>query len=69
MDLYVGTSGYNYKEWKGHFYPEKFPDKEMLDFYGKQFNSVEINNTFYRVPKADVVISWAEKVPPEFRLC
>ena len=57
MDLFVGTSGYNYKEWKGHFYPEKFPDKEMLDFYGKQFNSVEINNTFYRVPKADVVKS------------
>lgn len=57
MDLFVGTSGYNYKEWKGHFYPEKFPDKAMIDFYGKQFNSVEINNTFYRVPKADVVIS------------
>ena len=67
MDLFVGTSGYNYKEWKGHFYPQKFADKEMLDFYGKQFNSVEINNTFYRVPKADVVISWAEKVPTEFR--
>ena len=67
MDLFVGTSGYNYKEWKGHFYPEKFPDKEMLDFYGKQFRSCEINNTFYRVPKADVVLSWAEKVPPEFR--
>ncbi len=67
MELYVGTSGYNYKEWKGHFYPEKFPDKEMLNFYGGHFGSVEINNTFYRVPKPDVVKSWADKVPPEFR--
>ena len=67
MDLYIGTSGYNYKEWKGPFYPEKFPDREMLDFYGQRFNSVEINNSFYRVPKPDVVVSWAERVPGNFR--
>ena len=67
MELFVGTSGYNYKEWKGPFYPEKQSDKEMLDFYGTQFRSVEINNSFYRVPKPEVVLSWAEKVPDSFR--
>lgn len=67
MDLYVGTSGYNYKEWKGPFYPERFADKEMLGFYSSHFASVEINNTFYRVPKPEVVTSWAEQVPEKFR--
>ena len=67
MDLFVGTSGYNYKEWKGHFYPQKFADKEMLGFYSGHFDSVEINNTFYRVPKPEVVTSWAEQVPQAFR--
>ena len=67
MELFVGTSGYNYKEWKGPFYPEKMADKEMLSFYGERFRSVEINNSFYRVPKPDVVQGWAERVPDEFR--
>ena len=67
MKCYVGTSGYNYKEWKGPFYPEKFPDKEMLGYYAERLNTVEINNTFYRVPKPHVVESWVEKVPPGFR--
>ncbi len=67
MDLFVGTSGYNYKEWKGPFYPEKMPNKEMLAFYGEQFRSVEINNSFYRVPKPDVVHNWAETVPEGFQ--
>ena len=67
VDLFVGTSGYNYKQWKGPFYPEKISDKEMLGFYGEQFNSVEINNSFYRVPKPDVVRGWAEQVPSSFR--
>jgi uncharacterized protein YecE (DUF72 family) len=49
MQLLVGTSGYNYKEWKGPFYPEKLPDKEMLSYYGQHFSSVEINNSFYGV--------------------
>jgi len=66
-DLYVGTSGYNYKQWKGSFYPEKISDKQMLDFYGEQFRSVEINNSFYRVPKPEVVQGWAERVPASFR--
>ena len=67
VDSYVGTSGYNYKGWKGPFYPKRFPDKEMLGFYGERFNTVEINNSFYRVPKPDVVKSWARSVPDTFR--
>jgi uncharacterized protein YecE (DUF72 family) len=67
MNLYVGTSGYSYKEWKGTFYPEDLPDKQMLRFYGERFRSVEINNTFYRMPKASVLESWAAEVPGEFK--
>lgn len=67
MDLYVGTSGYNYKEWKGPFYPEKLAAGDMLSFYAEQFNSVEINNSFYRVPKPDVVRNWAETVTEGFQ--
>ncbi len=67
MEFYIGTSGYNYKGWKGPFYQEKFADKDMLEFYGQHFKSVEINNSFYHVPKPDVVKAWAEQVPEEFR--
>ena len=51
MNLYVGTSGFSYKEWKGSFYPKELPDKQMLHYYGEHFRTVEINNTFYRMPK------------------
>ena len=67
MNLYVGTSGYSYKEWKGPFYPDDLPDKEMLRFYGERFRSVEINNTFYRMPKASVLEAWAAEVPADFK--
>ena len=67
MELYVGTSGYAYKPWKGSFYPEDLPDKQMLHYYGERFRSVEINNTFYRMPKASVLEAWAADVPPEFK--
>jgi uncharacterized protein YecE (DUF72 family) len=67
MNLYVGTSGYSYKEWKGPFYPEDLPDKLMLRFYGERLRAVEINNTFYRMPKPSVLEGWAEEVPPEFK--
>src|SRR6266704_1736657 len=52
MHFHVGTSGYSYKEWKGSFYPEKLPQKDMLSYYSQRFSTVEINNTFYRMPKA-----------------
>ena len=67
MNLYVGTSGYSYKEWKGTFYPDELPDKQMLRFYGERFRSVEINNTFYRMPKASVLETWAAEVPADFK--
>ena len=67
MTLYVGTSGYAYKEWKGVFYPQDLPEKEMLRYYASQFRTVEINNTFYRMPKTAVVASWAAEVGPDFR--
>jgi len=66
MKIYVGTSGYAYKEWKGRFYPEKISPKEMLRFYSGRLGTVEINNTFYRMPKESVLKSWAEQVPGDF---
>jgi uncharacterized protein YecE (DUF72 family) len=65
--LFTGTSGFAYKEWKGSFYPEKLPDAKMLDFYAQSFRSVEINNSFYRMPKRTVLEDWAARVPAEFR--
>ncbi len=67
MNLYVGTSGYSYPEWKGTFYPEDMPEKKMLRFYAERFGSVEINNTFYRMPKASVLQAWAAEVPANFK--
>ncbi|MDH3207532.1 MAG: DUF72 domain-containing protein [Gemmatimonadota bacterium] len=67
MELHVGTSGYSYKEWKGPFYPEDLSAKDMLSYYGERLNAVEINNTFYRLPKASVLEGWASQVPEAFR--
>jgi uncharacterized protein YecE (DUF72 family) len=65
--IYVGTSGYSYKEWKGSFYPEKLSPKEMLSYYSQRFKAVELNNTFYRLPQPEMVESWKAQVPPDFR--
>jgi uncharacterized protein YecE (DUF72 family) len=67
MDILVGTSGYSYKEWKGEFYPEDLSPSKMLRFYGDRFRTVEINNTFYRMPSRKVLAGWAEEVPEGFR--
>lgn len=67
MDLYVGTSGYSYKEWKGSFYPKDLPAKQMLRYYGERFGAVEINNSFYRMPTALALEAWARDVPPGFK--
>jgi uncharacterized protein YecE (DUF72 family) len=67
MNLYVGTSGYSYKEWKGAFYPLDLPNKQMLRYYGERFRAVEINNTFYRMPEASVLEAWAGAVPADFK--
>jgi uncharacterized protein YecE (DUF72 family) len=67
MKLYVGTSGYSYKEWKGSFYPEKIPAAEMLSYYAARLPAVELNNTFYRMPRAELIESWKTQVPKDFR--
>jgi uncharacterized protein YecE (DUF72 family) len=66
MKIFVGTSGYGYKEWKGRFYPEMISPKEMLRFYAERLATVEINNTFYRMPTEGVLTAWAEQVPDDF---
>jgi uncharacterized protein YecE (DUF72 family) len=66
MKLRAGTSGYAFKEWKGTFYPEDLKDDGMLGFYAGKFPAVEINNTFYRLPKEHVLLDWASRVPDEF---
>jgi uncharacterized protein YecE (DUF72 family) len=67
MHIRVGTSGFSYKEWKGSFYPEDLPASEMLRFYASRLPAVEINNTFYRMPRAAMLAQWAEQVPDGFR--
>jgi uncharacterized protein YecE (DUF72 family) len=66
MEVLAGTSGYSYKEWKGPFYPEKLPADEMLHFYAGRLRTVEINNTFYRMPDQTVLSRWSEQVPDDF---
>ena len=65
--LLAGASGYSFKEWKGAFYPEKIKPEDMLAFYGERLPTVEINNTFYRMPKTEVLENWARTVPDSFR--
>jgi uncharacterized protein YecE (DUF72 family) len=65
--LWAGASGYSYKEWKGPFYPEDLADEEMLGWYAQHLATVEINNTFYRNPKREVLARWADATPANFR--
>ena len=67
MNLYTGTSGFSYKEWKGTFYPEDLSEKEMLSYYAGQLKAVEINNSFYRMPKENVLKSWVDQVNDDFK--
>ena len=66
MKILAGTSGFAFKEWKGPFYPEKMKNDDMLGFYAEKFPTVEINNTFYRLPKETVLVDWASQVPEGF---
>jgi uncharacterized protein YecE (DUF72 family) len=66
MKLNAGTSGYAFKEWKGSFYPPDLKDDAMLGYYASKFPTVEINNTFYRLPKEGVLQAWASQVPDPF---
>jgi uncharacterized protein YecE (DUF72 family) len=67
MNCYVGTSGFSYAPWKGPFYPDDLPAEQMLRFYGERFRAVEINNTFFRMPKPAVLEAWAAQVPADFK--
>jgi uncharacterized protein YecE (DUF72 family) len=64
--LLVGTSGYSYAPWKGSFYPEKLPAAKMLAYYATQLPTVEINNTFYRMPAPELLQRWASETPDSF---
>jgi uncharacterized protein YecE (DUF72 family) len=66
--IWIGTSGYNYPEWRGSFYPDKLPAAKMLPFYAERFPTVEINYTFYRMPNEKIVAGWAAATPARFRL-
>ena len=68
MQLYCGTSGFSFKEWKGPFYPEKLKADEMLSYYASRLPAVEINNTFYRLPDRSLLERWRDQVPENFRL-
>jgi uncharacterized protein YecE (DUF72 family) len=67
MRLLAGASGYSFKEWKGSFYPESMKPEGMLAWYSTRLPTVEINNTFYRMPKVEMLENWASITPPEFR--
>ena len=66
--IYIGTSGYSYPEWRGSFYPADLPTSKMLSYYAARFTTVEINNTFYRLPSEKLLAGWAEQTPPGFAL-
>jgi uncharacterized protein YecE (DUF72 family) len=66
VNYFVGTSGYNYPEWRGSFYPEKFPANKMLGYYAERFNTVEVNYTFYRMPNEALLAGWAAGTPEHF---
>jgi len=68
MAIWVGTSGYNYPEWKGTFYPEKLPVAKMLPYYAERFSTVEINYTYYRTPNKKILEGWSQATPERFKL-
>ena len=67
MGLFIGTSGWDYKEWKGGFYPNELPARRFLEYYGGELTACELNTTFYRVPSESSARAWASSVPEDFR--
>ncbi|HET6583523.1 MAG TPA: DUF72 domain-containing protein [Nannocystaceae bacterium] len=65
-DFRVGTSGWVYDDWPGRFYPEKLPREQWFAHYASEFDTVEVNNSFYRLPQARTFAAWAEQAPPGF---
>jgi uncharacterized protein YecE (DUF72 family) len=68
MSIWIGTSGYNYPEWKGSFYPETLPAAKMLPYYAERFPTVEINYTFYRAPNERILAGWNSATPERYKL-
>ncbi len=68
MSIWVGTSGYNYPEWKGSFYPESLPAAKMLPYYAERLSTVEINYTYYRTPNRKILEGWNRATPDRFKL-
>ena len=66
MEIYIGTSGWHYKHWKGNFYPARIAHSEMLRWYAQRLRTIEINNCFYRLPTPETVQSWVEQTPADF---
>ena len=66
MGVHIGTSGWNYKHWQGIFYPKGFPQREWLRYIAAQFDTVEINTSFYRIPNTESVAQWQCNTPPHF---
>lgn len=66
MQIFAGTSGFSYTEWRGRFYPEAFPEAQMLRYYAGRLPTVEINNTFYQMPKVETIAAWRDAVPDSF---
>ncbi len=64
--VHIGCSGWNYREWRGVVYPEGLPARRWLERYAERFGTVEVNNTFYRLPSPDAVANWIEQTPPDF---
>jgi uncharacterized protein YecE (DUF72 family) len=66
MQTFIGTSGFSYPAWKGSFYPKELKNDQMLRYYAERFSAVEINNTFYRMPKREMLEQWPPQVPASF---
>jgi uncharacterized protein YecE (DUF72 family) len=67
MKAWIGTSGFQYAEWKGNFYPEDLPAAKMLPYYAEQLSTTEINYTFHRIPAAKTIENWKQLTPLNFR--
>ena len=66
-EVHIGCSGWQYRHWKGDFYPADLPQERWLEFYAQRFDTVELNNSFYRLPSADAFAAWQRRAPMRFR--
>jgi uncharacterized protein YecE (DUF72 family) len=69
VDFYIGTMGFSYKDWAGSFYPQRLSPREYLSYYSRIFDAVEIDSTFYGIPKSTSVDRWRENSPDGFKIC